>query len=398
MNRKLTNNNFLTFAQLVSAPSDPTEYNPAAVKRLMQYLDPYIVDVKGIKFKHHARNRIELINFSTPEEAQAYANAWENYQRSIAMLEDRDLSNSRFMALVQFLKFRQAAELIRAPYLARRGYDIVYRKGKSAVFALNFRETIAKMTNILVNDYGVSRDEISLIWGGMAAKKTKKIITPDKLKEMEELFSEEDLKFLREQGIIDEEETGATMLSEGEQTQVVGGPNDGAILKNRLRLGTQSKVQRQLEIDRFQSDTSKFCLFTFKSGGVGLSLHQELPTRRQREALIAPTYSAIELVQGLGRTARFTSCSDTDQTVVFYAGTIEVRVAARVSAKLKCLREVVRQRETWENVILGETPRDEEVEELPDKPQVISLGGDDGDDMLEGGSSGSDDEDEEEAE
>jgi len=404
MQRRLTNSNFLTFAQLVAAPSDPTEYNPAAVKRLMQYLSPYIIDVKGIRFKHHAKNKIELISFSTPQEQQAYANAWENYMKSVAMLEGGDMPGGKFMILVQFLKFRQAAELIRAPYLARRLYDIVYHKGKSAVCAVNFRETISKITSILVNDYGVSRDEISLIWGGQAAKAAKKkgkSIDKNRMEEMKTLFTEEDLKFLREMGAIDEEDNDTNNLSlDNDAKEADKAKQD---MRTKLRLGTQSKQQRQLEIDRFQNDVSKFCIFTFKSGGVGLSLHQELPTRRQRETLVSPTYSAIELVQGLGRTARFTSCSDTEQTVVFYAGTIEVRVAARVSKKLMCLREVVRQRETWESVIMGDNNNrssdDIEIEAkitTDDKPRVIAIEseGEDSDDLLVGGADEEEDEDE----
>lgn len=353
LTRHLTNNNFLSFAQQVAAPSDPTEYNAAAVKRLMEYLDPYIVDVKGIRFKHHAKNKIELINFTTEEEAQAYANAWEDYQKRIALLEEREAGGGgRFQQLVEFLKFRQAAELIRCPYLARRLYDIRNKRHRSAVAALNFRESIAKITSILCNDYGVPRGKISLIWGGLANKAKKKPISPERLAELKQLFTPEELSFLKEQGVLEDEPQDRLQPSEKVEVK-------------DLKLGTQSKNQRQNEIDRFQNDESDYCLFTFKSGGVGLSLHQELPNRRQREALIAPTYSAIELVQGLGRCARFTSCSDTDQTLIFYAGTVEYDVAMCVSNKLRCLKEVVRQKESWEKVILSPSGRHVECDIAP---------------------------------
>lgn len=381
MQRILTNNNFLTFAQQVAAPSEPHEYNAEAVKRLMKYLAPYVVDVKGIRFKHKAKNKIELINFSTPEEKRAYDNAWEDYQKALALLENRDVPGGRFMILVQFLKFRQAAELIRAPYLARRMYDIVNKKGKSAVCALNFRETIAKITTILVRDYGVPRSEVSLIWGGMQTKPRKRL-SKEKVEQMRELFTDEDMEFLKDLGILEESETQVEAL-EAE----IAKEEANAKTYNELKLGTQSKIQRQAEIDKFQEDKSKYCLFTFKAGGVGLSLHQELPNRRARETLIAPTYSAIELVQGLGRTARFTSCSDTDQTMVFYSGTIEVRVAQTVSMKLRCLKEVVRQRESWEAVILGEKPPPEEDEPIKDdgKTAVVTIDTGDDDTLVGGG-------------
>lgn len=384
LERRLTNSNFLAFAQMVAQPSQPDEYNAAAVKRLVNdYLDPYIVDVKGIRFKHHAKNRIELISFTTPEEQQAYLNAWEEYKRRLAVLEQRDVPGGRFMILVEFLKFRQAAELIRAPYLARRMWEIRNKKGRSAVGAVNFRETVAKITTILVNDYKVPRSRVSLIWGGMANKPNKKkTLTKEKIDELKELFSEEDLAFLREHGILDEQPNITDML---DNANTMAGVHKEKETSN-LRLGTQTKNQRQAEIDRFQNDESDYCIFTFKSGGVGLSLHQELPSRRQREALIAPTYSAIELVQGLGRCARFTSCSDTEQTLIFYAGTIEYDVAMCTSQKLRCLKEVVRQRETWESVILNGQGRIEQEEPDVKQSGVTELSGVDEDaDELVGG-------------
>lgn len=138
-----------------------------------------------------------------------------------------------------------------------------------------------------------------------------------------------------------------------------------------MKLGTQNASSRQLEIDRFQTGKSKICLFTFKAGGVGLSLHHHDATCLPRESIIAPCYSAIELVQGLGRAPRLTSMSDTVQTLIFYKGTIEEHISAKVSQKLRCLREVVRQRESWEDMICEEvnnqiTPKQQLVTEVVD--------------------------------
>lgn len=391
MLRTLTNSNFSVFAELVSAPSDPTDYSPAAMARLMEYLSPYIVDVKGVHFKHHARNKIKLIEFSNQQERDAYAQAWENYLKAIAKLQDSNMPGGKFLLLVQFLKFRQAAELIRAPWIARELWEIVNRRKKSAVCALNFKETISKIVHILVLDYGVSRDEISLIWGGQANKGVKKkrkkkpleeLSIQDKTK-LKELFSAEDVAWLKEMGIdtdLDE------LTSVDESTKVQPSANSILPVSNLelLRLGTQNKVQRQENIDRFQADKSRYCLFTFKAGGVGLSLHQETPENFTRETILAPTYSAIELVQGLGRAHRITSCSDTEQTIVFYAGTIEVRVSLRVSQKLKCLRKVVRQKESWESVIMKEGGDDSS--DTSSEPEPVTETEEPADDVLSGGS------------
>lgn len=379
--RRLTNSNFSQFAQQVAFPSAPTDYSPAAMERLMEYLDPYVVNMKNMRFPFHARNKVQLIQFSTREEKEAYDSAWDAYLEACALLEEGGGENTSFMILVQFLKFRQAAELIRAPYLAKRLYEIVYKKGRSAVCACNFKETIAKITRILCDDYGVSRDEISLIWGGIKPKKPSSKVKKDFTAQDLELFDTSDLEFLSSLGI----ETSLDVLNE---TKSKDTPERREL--DRLKLGNQNKRARQEEIDKFQSDRSKFCLFTFKAGGVGLSLHQELPEHRVRETLLAPTYSAIELVQGLGRAHRITSCSDTDQTIVFYANTIEVRVSVRASQKLKCLSKAVRQKESWESVIYGQEREEYESENSEEDKEEETDG------LLGGGSTVDEEEEDEE--
>ena len=164
-----------------------------------------------------------------------------------------------------------------------------------------------------------------------------------------------------------------------------------------LRLGAQDPLERQREIDRFQKGKSLYCFFTFKSGGVGLSLHhtddlttfkcrrkesgyvveEDIPLvpTRQRELFCAVTYSAIELVQGLGRCARLTSLSDTKQTVLFYRGTIEEQIAYVVSVKLKCLRKVTRggKMDSWEDVIMGGLSK-ERAQEAEEGRKLIDNG------------------------
>jgi DNA-dependent RNA polymerase auxiliary subunit epsilon len=46
---------------------------------------------------------------------------------------------------------------------------------------------------------------------------------------------------------------------------------------------------------------------------------------------------------------------------MFFQDTIEERVAAVVSLKLRCLSKVVRQRESWESIILGAKDGDDTV-------------------------------------
>jgi len=358
----LSNESWADYASHIAGASEPEEYCQASVKRLMESLNPYIVDVKGVRPQFNALNSIQLIEFATEEERRFYTDAWEKYEERKKKIEGYELSGSqsRFLILAQFTVFRKAAELCRAERLADAMYDAV-QKGEAATCAANFKGTISRIVQILHSKYGVPRDMISLIWGGGKTAKN------EKQKKKEKLDAAPDVLALLG-------ELGMTMddLKLGDVDEYVDDDKDNAIM-HKLRLGPQSKVERQKEIDRFQSGKSLYCLFTFKAGGVGLSLHHtdeltkekcrrkknnwvhvedvaSIPTR-PRICFLAPTFSAIELVQGLGRCPRLTSLSDTRQIVIFYRGTIEERVAAIVSQKLRCLKEVVRTRESWESVI-----------------------------------------------
>jgi hypothetical protein len=380
----LTNRNWNDFAKWIAAPAEPQEHSPAAIDRLMTYMDAYVVRCKGIRWQFKARNQVKIVDFDNDEDRKFYWTAWERYMKEKAKIEamakvvhggrasmldgsfDADLNGSgvnRFMILAQFTKFRQASELCHAKHIVAGMVDAV-SKGQAGVAALNFKHTIVRCIKILIEEYGVNRNQISVIFGGGLAKNKKKEMQ-DKLK-----ASPEAIEALRQAGIsLADLELGDDDIAE----------IDKAVQDEKIpasyRLGPQNLKQRQEEIDRFQRGDSLFCFFSFKAGGVGLSLHHtdeytkakirkkkngyaiiedihKIPTR-QRVCFLTPTYSAMELVQGLGRCPRLTSLSDTSQTVMFFAGTIEERVAAIVSQKLRCLTHVVRQRESWEDVILG---------------------------------------------
>jgi hypothetical protein len=120
----------------------------------------------------------------------------------------------------------------------------------------------------------------------------------------------------------------------------------------------------QGDIDRFQYGKSNFCLLTLKSGGAGLSLHHEHKVARPRYGIIPPTWSAIELVQLLGRAHRINSLSTTYQDVVWFRDTIEEDVAAKVQIKMGSLKEVVSRRETWVDLFSAKSK--EEMKEIED--------------------------------
>jgi len=129
----------------------------------------------------------------------------------------------------------------------------------------------------------------------------------------------------------------------------------------------------QEDIDAFQEGDKDYCLLSLKSGGAGLSLHHDRKNgkARPRYCILPPTWSAIELVQVLGRAHRITSISATYQDVIWYEGTIEEKVSARVARKMKSLKKAVTKKEVWTDLFEGAEDReDEELDEL--KKSVIA--------------------------
>ena len=98
--------------------------------------------------------------------------------------------------------------------------------------------------------------------------------------------------------------------------------------------GPRGEVERQACIDDFQADRARIIVVNTKAGGVGVSLH-DIRGQYPRTALIAPTFSAVDLKQALGRVHRAGGKSKSQQRVVFVAGTIEERAAASVMRKMR---------------------------------------------------------------
>lgn len=376
-NAPLTNIHWSDFATNIASDYgrlevEPEDHSPGAINRLMNYMDNYIVRVKGVRTQFKAINKIKVMHFETQEGQQDYNNAWEKFQKEKAEIESNDEMSSAqsvFNILAQLTVFLKAAESNkdRISFLTRESYHDV-QEGFAAVVASKYKITIVKCVIELIEKYGVSRDQISLIWGGapIATKKQKlkkNLVSNDVLMDI----------FAKEGITLDDLDL--------EDVDVVEPDNR----TKKYRLGAQNAKERQKEIDRFQQGKSLYCFYTFKAGGVGLSLHHcdewtkekvrrkesgyayeediiKIPTR-PRITRITPVWSAIEAVQGVGRVPRLTSLSDTLQWLIYFAGTVEERQARVMGMKLHCLTKVVRNKESFEDMIIGRKGMtDEDVE------------------------------------
>jgi hypothetical protein len=349
----LSNKDWPTFSSSIAYPADPIEHSPAAIDRLMDVLDPYVKRVKNIRSKFHPRNSVEIIQFKNQAERDEYDSYYQRYQARKALIEGTDVltrSQSHFALLAQFNIFRKGAETIRAEWFADFMHE-AYTEGRVPIVVVSFKEVILKTSRILFEKHGWTRNDLSLVWGGsVKAKQDAK-----KQAAREIMSSDELLRAFKMAGISLE-----ALGLDYDEDELREKTQEDIEWEKAHDMGAQDPRKRQREIDKLQKGKARGAILTYKSGGVGLSVHHDREYTGPRDVVLAPVYSVMELVQGLGRAHRINSLSDTRQRVVFYDGTIERDVAIRVSLKLKCLSKVVRQRESWEDIIIGKSKQLEE--------------------------------------
>lgn len=376
-------NSWPVFAKKIASPSDPEEYCEAAVDRLMLNIEEHVSHVKNVRPQFKPTNNIKLIEFVNDKQRIEYGLAVEEYLELLAKLSGMPTAKRQIAKITADLKFRQKAELLKAENHADEMFSSVEHAKHAAVCACNFQATIATSVKYLVDKYKVPRDKITIIWGGDQRFDMAHIDPiPDDLI----------IKTLTDKAMGREVDK---RLLKKIKLQLEARVLNLDKLSADLRLGKQSKKERQREIDKFQSGYALYNFFTFKSGGIGLSLHHtdeltkekvrrkpngfayvedipKIPTR-QRDTILATTWSPMEMVQGLGRVPRLTSLSSTAQVILGFKGTIEIAVLIRNSMGLKCLKKVVRSRESWEDAIWENMNRDpDELErELIEKGNVV---------------------------
>jgi superfamily II DNA or RNA helicase len=100
-----------------------------------------------------------------------------------------------------------------------------------------------------------------------------------------------------------------------------------------LLVGGQSEKVRHAELDAFQNNTKRIMVANLAAGNAGVDMH-DLDGRFPRYSIVSPSFSAINLIQALGRIHRAEGKSPCEQTVFFAADTIEEHACRRVQAKI----------------------------------------------------------------
>lgn len=101
-------------------------------------------------------------------------------------------------------------------------------------------------------------------------------------------------------------------------------------------VGGQTTKQRQNDIDGFQRDEKRIMLVNLAAGNAGVSLH-DLNGNHPRASVVSPSFSAINMLQSLGRIHRAEGKTPCLQKIMFAGETIEEHACRRVQSKLNNL-------------------------------------------------------------
>jgi len=105
--------------------------------------------------------------------------------------------------------------------------------------------------------------------------------------------------------------------------------------KDKLGLiyGGQSVKDRIQDVSDFNTDKKRIIIANCAAGGQSINLH-DITGKHPRATIINPNYSAIQLLQVLGRIHRQGGMSKCYQRILFAAGTREEQICRRLNSKI----------------------------------------------------------------
>lgn len=286
--------------------------------------------------KAKSHNGIKLIKFRDDASRERYKRAEDAWLEMCERMGK--FPNERGAILRVFGLYRRAAEAEAAETIAELAYAEI-QKGRAPVIACCFKETIKRVVAHLAK-LGMTRDQISVIWGGEPDIKESDVypIQEWTMMGIRDGADRDDYVWSSTQARAKYNRSTKywTTMMKADRTFTEQKEMDKWL--QGMKLYHQDAEQRQDEIDNFQEGRTILCLFTLAAGGTGIDLDQQIAGVRPRTMFAFPCYYAEEFVQAFGRTYREFTLEDVWQYVVMFQGTIMTSsVAPKLSQKLLSL-------------------------------------------------------------
>lgn len=260
--------------------------NVQAAQDIMQRIHHAIFPAKGTRIRStdvpgYPENAVTAHLIENQEIVTAYRQMKDNLDmiEMKARANEMDKRTAKASGLAEIMKARRASEIGKLDFIIDETKEMVADGFQVAIF-LNFREHLA-----------IVRDGLRLrtapIWGTAWIGKREEI-----------------------------------------------DPTTGLLKWVDINGPAQKPEERTAIIDAFQSGKEKVVLVSLMAGGAGISLH-DVNGIAPRQSIISPSYSAIDLVQAIGRCWRAGSHSKATQRIIYASGTIEEEIAASVTSKIE---------------------------------------------------------------
>lgn len=181
----------------------------------------------------------------------------------------------------------------------------------------------------------------------------KRLLSESKRDDLEIVINQRQRQALEMAMIPQFEEMALSAIEEGESVCVFLNFDESIIeLAQRLKTkniiwGKNKDGEREMIRKKFQDDKINLVILNIQAGGVGISLH-DLNGVRPRRSLISPTWSAVNLVQSLGRIDRAGSKSASIQEIIFARDTFLENVYDKVKTKIENIQALTDDDLTWE--------------------------------------------------
>ena len=130
---------------------------------------------------------VKMVDFRSKEEKEFYVSAWTRFLTEMAKMK-KEIDEERYRFVILLLKYAMAAEESKVELFVDEMIESA-KRGKAPACAVKFKTTIIKMVQLLEKK-GISRDNISLVWGGGQTQLTSKQKAKAKIKEQKDKMEE----------------------------------------------------------------------------------------------------------------------------------------------------------------------------------------------------------------
>ena len=342
---------------------DPSKPDNKGMAKYNEFLGIHLVRPPEDRLSYKIRNRIDIVQFPSEEAERRYREAENDYVTAV----EQSGGTVGDLQMAQFVIFRRADELIKAPIYA--DYMCAERaKGRAPVLAVCFIETVLEVCSILAKR-GWTRDQLSLIWGGQKLVEAHECFTTIELtaiiqrarKETEAYVAEfgeqpdDEFFFLSRKDKAKLKRTREFNKSRLRRSETKAQQNERVAWLKEFELDKQTDVERHKEVKRFLADETLGCIFTFSAGGTGIDLDNQIPGGRPRTLIATICYWAEEFLQAFGRCARIMTQSDVEHIIPMFDNTITVaHVLPRLEPKLRSIKTLTGIEGDLEDILAAE--------------------------------------------